>query len=612
MLSILLFNASRFNGCRYCARVLITALLIAGATTQQLTAQEITTVDDSSANTDNSQQEIPAYLKTPRAAFEHFVSAMTRAKSGHARALVEALEALDLSDVNPLVRAEKGSEIAWMLLSVLERAGLTEANDIPTQETGDVFTLGQFDSGEIKIAYSENLGWRFSANSIDNLQPILDETTATTRANNASDSAERYLPLSVRIRQIMPANLKRKTFALEQWQWIGILLTILLGFVLDKLVALLLRLGARSWKHRMPSSTYQDVDDAILRPLGLMAMALVWWAGLNLMGLPSNVLVVLLVSVKFLTCLSAVWSAYRLVDLLRAFLMDKAQTTQSKLDDALVPLLTKTVKVFVTVMGIIFIAENLDVDVTSLLAGLGLGGLAFALAAKDVAGNLFGSITVLLDQTFHVGDWVVIGDVEGTVEKIGFRSTRIRTFYNSLVSVPNSGLITANVDNMGQREFRRLSCKLAIAYDTPPDRIDAFCEGIREIVRLHPYMRKDNFHVYFNEMGAASLNILVYVFWKVPNWATELRERHRFLLDCLRLAKRLGVEYAFPTQTLHLIDTKAGPPDTEEGEFSPASSDAAKRRGLAEARSIVARTTGLDVVPPPVILGEKVGGNDGE
>ena len=299
--------------------------------------------------------------------------------------------------------------------------------------------------------------------------------------------------------------------------------------------------------------------------------------------------------------------------MLRAFLLDKAQATQSKLDDALVPLLTKTVKVFVTVMGIIFIAENLDVDVTSLLAGLGLGGLAFALAAKDVAGNLFGSVTVLLDQTFHVGDWVVIGDVEGTVEKIGFRSTRIRTFYNSVVSVPNSGLITTSVDNMGKREFRRLSCKLSIAYDTPPDRIDAFCEGVREIVRLHPYMRKDSFHVYLNELGAASLNILVYVFWKTPDWATELRERHRFLLDCLRLAKRLGVEYAFPTQTLHMIEAQAGPPPAESGEFTPLSSEReAKRRGLEEARAIVRETTGLDNVPPPVILGEKAGNEDGE
>ena len=108
-------------------------------------------------------------------------------------------------------------------------------------------------------------------------------------------------------------------------------------------------------------------------------------------------------------------------------------------------------------------------------------------------------------------------------------------------------------------------------------------------------------------------DILVYVFWKTPNWATELRERHRFLLDCLRLAKRLGVEYAFPTQTLHMIEAQGGPPKVEDGEFSPlATEDEAKQRGLKEARDIVRETTGLDRVPPPVILGENMGDEDGE
>ena len=591
---------------------IVTMFFIAGAPTVLANDGNAENAGDSEAAV---EVVIPEFKLTPRATMTRFLSVMDAAKQGDTEKVAEAITLLDLSDVNPLVQNEKGTELAWTLFNVLERSKLTPTKRISNRKEGAAVKVGSFEAGDITIAYTENSGWQFTKASLAALPDILDELSEPNESetSDSSDVTASYLPLSVRLRQAMPDKLKQKTLALEHWQWLGILITILVGFILDKFVSLLLRLGVRSWKARMGSRAYQDVDSNILRPLGLMAMAMAWWAGLNIMGLPPHVLVVLLVSVKFLTCLSAVWSAYRLVDLLRAFLMDKALETQSKLDDALVPLLTKTVKVFVTVMGVIFIAENLDVDVTSLLAGLGLGGLAFALAAKDVAGNLFGSVTVLLDQTFHVGDWVVIGDVEGTVEKIGFRSTRIRTFYNSIVSVPNSGLITTSVDNMGKREFRRLSCKLSIAYDTPPDRIEAFCEGIREIVRLHPYMRKDNFHVYLNEMGAASLDILVYVFWKTPNWATELRERHRFLLDCLRLAKRLGVEYAFPTQTLHMIEAQAGPPPVEAGEFSPpATEDEAKQRGLKEARDIVRETTGLDRVPPPVILGENMGDEDGE
>jgi MscS family membrane protein len=181
---------------------------------------------------------------------------------------------------------------------------------------------------------------------------------------------------------------------------------------------------------------------------------------------------------------------------------------------------------------------------------------------------------------------------------VGFRSTRVRTFYNSLVTMPNSILTTTKIDNMGARRFRRMKQVLSVTYDTSPEKIEAFCEGIRKIIQLHPYMRKDYYQVYFNEYGAASLNILVYVFWATPDWSMELRERHRFLLDILRLAKQLDVEFAFPTQTLYL---KQG--DTEHtaaGPFKPNMTyDDALARGRQEAESIVSQTLGRDI-PGPV------------
>jgi MscS family membrane protein len=192
------------------------------------------------------------------------------------------------------------------------------------------------------------------------------------------------------------------------------------------------------------------------------------------------------------------------------------------------------------------------VDISSLLTGLGLGGLAFALAAQDTVKNLFGSLTVLLDKPFNVGDWVKIGDLEGTVEEVGFRTTRIRTFYNSLITMPNANLISTAVDNLGARTYRRWKTMLSLTYDTPPEKFEEFCEGIRELVRKHPDTRKDYFHVYANEFGAASLDVLVYVFFRTPGWGEELGARHTLFLDILRLARDLGVEFAFPTQTLHV------------------------------------------------------------
>lgn len=553
---------------------------------------------------------IPDSLASPRAAMETFLNAMQQVRDGDDGAMLQAISTLDLTDVNPLVRAEKGAEIAWMLQEVIDLTRKPNTRKFSTRKEGKPYVWNTYEQGAVAIVFDTGAGWRFGVDTVAALPALLDALLSKEQAEGA-ELDRTHLPVHLRLRASIPSELRNTTIVLEHWQWLGILLIILAGTILDKLVAVILRVVVRTWRTRFAEGAFRNLDDSILRPFGLMAMALVWWAGLNLLGLPAGVLVVLLVSVKFLACLSAVWGAYRLVDLLSAFLQDKAMATSSKVDDALVPLVTKTIKVFVTVMGFVFIADNLDVDVTSLLAGLGLGGLAFALAAKDVAGNLFGSITVLLDQTFHVGDWVVIGDVEGTVERIGFRSTRVRTFYNSLVSVPNSTLITANVDNMGARTYRRLSCKFGLAYDTPPDRIEAFCEGVRELVVQHPYMRKDSFHVYLNSLGDSALEILVYVFWNTPDWGTELRERHRFLLDSLRLAQRLGVEFAFPTHTVYMKQGEDTPLPAAEGSFRPLRSEnEAQARGREEARAIVDATLGLGRVPPPVGVAE--GSDDGE
>ena len=184
-------------------------------------------------------------------------------------------------------------------------------------------------------------------------------------------------------------------------------------------------------------------------------------------------------------------------------------------------------------------------------------GLAFALGAKDTISNLFGSFTVVLDKPFQIGDWVHLGGTtEGIVEEVGFRSTRIRTFYDSLITVPNNQLTNINIDNYGKRTFRRYSTKLAITYDTPPDKIEAFCQGIRNLIEGYSDTRKDYYNVYLNNLNEYSLDILVYFFWNVDNWSKENACRHRFLLDIIRLAKELKVEFAFPTRVQYAINEK--------------------------------------------------------
>jgi len=230
-----------------------------------------------------------------------------------------------------------------------------------------------------------------------------------------------------------------------------------------------------------------------------------------------------------------------------------------KYDDLLLPAVSKTLKTFTVCIGILIFAESFSLPIVGLLGSLGIGGIAIALAAKETLSNVFGSLTVMVDRPFEIGDWIITEGVEGTVETMGMRSTKIRTFDNSLVTLPNSLLITAKVDNMGRRTFRRIKTMVSVQYDTTPEQIDAFCEGIRELIRRQPYTRKDYYQVYLNQFAASSLDILVNLYLDCNDWSVELRERHRLFVDIVRLAKRLGVQFAFPTQTIHLYQEEAQP-----------------------------------------------------
>ena len=249
----------------------------------------------------------------------------------------------------------------------------------------------------------------------------------------------------------------------------------------------------------------------------------------------------------------------------------------------------------------LFILGNLGINITSLIAGLGLGGLAVALAAQDTFRNLLGGVTIFADRPFQVGDWVVVGNIEGTVEYVGFRSARVRTFYNSVVTVPNARMVDTYVDNMGLRQWRRYKATLGVAYHTTPDQMPAFTEGIRALIRANPSMRKDYYIVEFLDFGATSLEILVYCFITAPDWNAELRTRHVVNLDIMRLAEELGVEFAFPTQTLHVASLPGQPAEVPTAAARDQLGEVVERfspTGSSGQRTDQPITAGYDNTPP--------------
>lgn len=219
----------------------------------------------------------------------------------------------------------------------------------------------------------------------------------------------------------------------------------------------------------------------------------------------------------------AFWAGLRSVRILTLFLGKLTAKTKSPLDDRLVPFIDKVMRAVVVIMGVLMVLQQAGVKITSILAGLGIGGLAIALAAKDMLANIFGTITIVGDYPFDVGDWIKTPDVEGTVEDIGFRSTKVRTFGNSLVSVPNAKLAGSAIENFSRMFKRRISFRISVTYETTPAQMREAVASLRDVLRNRDDIRQDFWLVYFTDFADSAMQIMVYCFTKTTVWGTSSR-----------------------------------------------------------------------------------------
>jgi len=349
----------------------------------------------------------------------------------------------------------------------------------------------------------------------------------------------------------IPEWMKETYLSLKTWQWIGLFFAVVVGIMLRSLSGFIASFGVKLLKKTGKQWNSKFLKE-IKKPIGILIPVWFWILSLHLLMIESKAHNFLQVVLQILQSIGLIWFAYRFSDILTEYLRLLTNKTDSTLDDQLVPLLNKTIKVCIVLFGALVTFQNLGINVMSLVAGLGIGGLAFALAAKDTVANFFGSLMIIFDQPFQVGDWIKVKSAEGTVEEIGFRSTRIRTFYNSLITIPNADLMNEVVDNMGQRKYRRILHYLGLKYDTEPEKIEEFIKGIKDIIKENPFTRKDYYHVVFHEYGPDSLVIMMYLFLEVPDWTEELLQKQNLFLEILKLSKKIKVEFAFPTQTLHV------------------------------------------------------------
>lgn len=333
--------------------------------------------------------------------------------------------------------------------------------------------------------------------------------------------------------------------------FLAILLSITLRKVFSTIIVRLIQ--------RLAKRTTTELDDmivkAIAQPLGFAFVIAGLYAAAVILRLPNEPVDVHKVAFSILGILIVIdltWLFFRLVDAMSAYFAEAAGRTESNLDDQLIPIVRKSLKVFIGVLAFVFAVQNLGYSVASLVAGLGIGGLALALAAKDTLSNFFGSIVILLDRPFAVGDWIETEGQEGVVEEIGFRSTRIRTFGKTELSIPNNNLANAVINNWSRMPIRRVKTTLGVTYASSAEQMEGAVEAIRQLLREHPQVYQDFFLVNFTEFGSSSLDIFIYYFTTTTVWAEYLRIRQEINLGIMRLLEGMGMEVAFPSRTVYL------------------------------------------------------------
>jgi len=356
------------------------------------------------------------------------------------------------------------------------------------------------------------------------------------------------------------------------WIQLAVAALIVLLALLVKNVATRIIFGAVL---KLTHRTKTDVDRSIVisfeGPLRWLIVTIGLYLALNYLNLSPAVMSVVSNLFRSAIIVFITWGFYNLVGgSVLSKLIEKLKVDQSLID------FTATVLRFIIIaLSITVIAQEWDYDVSGFVAGLGLGGLAFALAAKDTAANVFGGIVIILDKPFAVGDWILTPSVEGTVEVMNFRTTKVRTFANALVTVPNSVLVNEAVTNWTRMKKRRISFHLGVTYTTPRVKLQACVNRIKELLETHPEVHQDLIMVRFDQFNDSSLDIFIYFFTKTKVWTEFLAVKEEINFKIMEILEEEGVSVAFPSRSIYFenkLKSYLNPGEFESGP-NPADQD---------------------------------------
>jgi MscS family membrane protein len=253
-----------------------------------------------------------------------------------------------------------------------------------------------------------------------------------------------------------------------------------------------------------------------------------------------------------LTIYTVFWVFYAITPALKEFLF-RFSNINDHLSFELANFLVRVVRIFIVLMGLMAILYNFGINVTAFFASLGIGGLALALAAKDTAANLFGSIALLIDRSVKVGEWIKVDGIEGIVEDIGMRTTKIRTFEKSVIAIPNSIVANSHIENYSRRGIRRIKMFVGLTYDTPRETLEAVLADLRTLLRTPSGIAQDATQlVYFRDFNPSDLGIMIYTFAATAQWEDYLRIREEINLAIIEIFEKHNASFAFPSQSVYI------------------------------------------------------------
>jgi len=376
---------------------------------------------------------------------------------------------------------------------------------------------------------------------------------------------------------------------LEVWQVALSLTLIILSFLAKPLTRAVFGSWAKGKAAKAAVSWDDDVVELAPKPIALALRLILWYFAAIVLSLPqspNDVRLWVLTGLEFALWIAIIYVIFSVIDVLSRVLERAAARTETALDDQLAPLVRKGLKLLVASIFAVMFIQNMGIQVGSLIASLGIGGLALALAAKDTVSNYFGSLIIFIDQPFQIGEVIEIDGVSGVIEEVRFRSTLIRKFDKALVTIPNQRFTNNLITNFSKRPRRRIRFSVGLTYDTTPHQMRAFVAGVNDILAKHEGVEDDTYAVVFEEFGDSSLNVLVNCYSNNNQWADMMAAKEQLMLGIMDLIEAMELDIAFPTRTLHLINEEERPASGVQGPGSgvpgPGSESEGKR---ADARS---------------------------